>query len=110
MENSSGGGFWSDLGETFKESIRSLISAGTNRAQTEIIGRGDVSSFPKDQLESDYYDDENANNRARTQDKNGEYRARSQDKNGEYRGFVFNNIPAIYVGAGVLVLVLLLRK
>ncbi len=107
MENSSGGGgFWSDLGETFKESIKSLINAGTNRAQTEIIGRGDVSSFPRDQLESDYYDDENANNRASTQDKNGEYRAR----NGEYRGFVFNNIPAIYVGAGVLVLVLLLRK
>ncbi len=101
MENSSGGGggFWSDLGETFKESIKSLINAGTNRAQTEIIGRGDVSSFPRDQLESDYYDDENANNRART-----------QDKNGEYRGFVFDNIPAIYVGAGILVLVLLLRK
>ncbi len=101
MENSSGGGggFWSDLGETFKESIKSLINAGTNRAQTEIIGRGDVSSFPRDQLESDYYDDENANNRART-----------QDKNGEYRGFVFDNVPAIYVGAGILVLVLLLRK
>ena len=57
--------------------------------------------IPRRQLENDYYDDEHLNSYERNKINNDR---------GEYKGFVFNNIPAIYVGAGVLLLVLLMRK
>ena len=100
-QENSAGSWWGDMANAFKESVKSLISSGTQRINQEIVGQGDVSDYPARQLENDYYDDEHLNSYDRNKIKNDR---------GEYKGFVFNNIPAIYVGAGVLLLVLLMRK
>ncbi len=100
QENSSGS-WWGDMADAFKESVKSLINAGTQRANQEIVGKSDLSDYPKRQLENDYYDDEHVGTYERNKIKNDR---------GEYRGFVFNNIPAIYIGGGLLLLVLLMRK
>ena len=100
-QENSAGSWWGDMADAFKESVKSLINSGTQRINREIVGQGDVSDYPARQLENDYYDDEHLNSYERNKINNDQ---------GEYKGFVFNNIPAIYVGAGVLLLVLLMRK
>ena len=97
------GSWWGDMANAFKESVKSLIGAGTERLNKEIIGQSDVTDYPKRQLENDYYDDEHA-------DSYDGYQRQRRRSNGEYQGFVFNNIPLIYVGGGLLLLVLLMRK
>ncbi len=101
-QENSAGSWWGDMADAFKESVKSLISSGTERLNKEIVGQGDVSDYPRQQLENDYYDDEHM----------GQYDSHRTNRRakGEYQGFVFNNIPMIYVGGGLLLLVLLLRK
>ncbi len=102
-QENTGGSWWGDMADAFKESVKSLINAGTQRANQEIVGKSDISDYPKQQLENDYYDDEHVN-------AYNNYRRQKSQSKGEYQGFVFGNIPMIYVGGGLLVLVLLLRK
>ena len=66
-QENSAGSWWGDMADAFKESVKSLISSGTERLNKEIVGQGDVSDYPRQQLENDYYDDEQTRQHAADQ-------------------------------------------